>query len=252
MQWLAEPGPRRPPVAPSTDTSVTHGCHDIRCPGFVMNSQATCGGTSVGTDTIEDRLLGGDEDATARLLLEPATLEIEHPARHVADPVVGLGVRPHPERDGVEPGGVDARLADQRVRLDAQRLDHVVLEQPMDDDHVRPDELLLAGDLVLDRRAEVDDELEVEIGDPRARVALAGRRLADVAPTPPEPEVAALDGVEQHRAVDRALDTLAAIDMNAASPSSLASRKSGRRALTTAPTRSARMSCAWSSSTSAR
>ena len=51
MQWLAEPGPRRPPVVPLTVTSVTHGCQVIRWPGFVMNSQATCGGTLVGTDT---------------------------------------------------------------------------------------------------------------------------------------------------------------------------------------------------------
>ena len=51
--------------------------------------------------------------------------------------------------------------------------------------------------------AVVDDELEVEVGDPAARVALARRRLADVAPPPAEAEVAALDGVEQHRAVDR-------------------------------------------------
>ena len=66
-----------------------------------------------------------------------------------------------------------------------------------------PSELLPAGDLLLDRRAVVDDELEVEVRDPDARVALARRRLADVAAAPAEPEVAALDGVEEHRAVDR-------------------------------------------------
>src|SRR4051812_3184556 len=49
----------------------------------------------------------------------------------------------------------------------------------------------------------MDDELEVEIRDPDAGVAIARRRLADVAPPPPESEVAALDRVEQHRAVDR-------------------------------------------------
>ena len=51
--------------------------------------------------------------------------------------------------------------------------------------------------------AVVDDELEVEVRDPDARVALARRRLADVAAAPAEPEVAALDGVEEHRPVDR-------------------------------------------------
>ena len=73
----------------------------------------------------------------------------------------------------------------------------------MDDDHVRPEQLLAPGDLLLDRDAVVDDELEVEVGDPDARVALARRRLADVAATPAEAEVAALDRVEQHRPVDR-------------------------------------------------
>ena len=109
----------------------------------------------------------------------------------------------HAEGDGVEAGGIDARLAEQGVGGDAELLDDLVLEQPMDDDHVRADQLALTGDLVFDGAAVMDHELEVEIGDPRAGVALAGRRLADVAPTTPEAEIAALDGVEQHRAVDR-------------------------------------------------
>ena len=54
----------------------------------------------------------------------------------------------------------------------------------------------------MDRHAVVDDELEVKVGDARAGVALARRRLADVAPAASEAEVAALDRVEQHRAVD--------------------------------------------------
>ena len=66
-----------------------------------------------------------------------------------------------------------------------------------------PEELLAAGDLLLDGHAVVDDELEVEVRDPDARVALARGRLADVAAAPAEPEVAALDRVEQHRPVDR-------------------------------------------------
>ena len=202
MQWFAEPAPRRPPVAPLTSTSVTHGCQGIRWPGAVRNSQATCGGASVGTEMVEDGLLGRDEDAGACLLLLPATLEVVHPPRDLADAIVGLGVRGACRARRVEPGGVDAGLAEERVGVDAQPLDDLVLEQPVDDDHVRPEELLAAGDLLEDRRAVVDDELEVEIRDPDARVALARRRLADVAAPPPEPEVAALDGVEEHRAVD--------------------------------------------------
>ena len=108
-----------------------------------------------------------------------------------------------PSATGSIAGGVDAGLADQRVGVDAQSLDDLVLEQPVDDDHVGPEQLLAAGDLLEDRDAVVDDELEVEVRDPRAGVALAGRRLADVAAAPAEPEVAALDGVEEHRPVDR-------------------------------------------------
>ena len=112
----------------------------------------------------------------------------------------------HAERDRVEAGGIDARLAEQRVGADAGSLDDVVLQQPVHDDHVRSEELLPAGDLLDDRDAVVDDELEVEVRDPGARVALARRRLADVSPPPAEPEVAALDGVEEHRAIDRLAD----------------------------------------------
>ena len=66
-----------------------------------------------------------------------------------------------------------------------------------------PEQLLAAGDLLVDGGAVVDDELEVEVRDPGAGVALARRRLADVAAAPAEPEVAALDRVEEHRPVDR-------------------------------------------------
>ena len=124
------------------------------------------------------------------------------PDRDLADPVVRLGVAAHAERRRVEVGRVDAGLAEQRVRLDPQLLDDVVLEQPVDDDHVRAQQLLAAGDLLVDRRAVMDDELEVEVGDPDAGVAWTRRRLADVAPAAPEAEVAALDRVEEHRSVE--------------------------------------------------
>ena len=65
-----------------------------------------------------------------------------------------------------------------------------------------PSELLTAGDLLHDGGAVVDDELEVEVRDPDASVALARGGLADVAAPPAKPEVAALDRVEEHRPVD--------------------------------------------------
>ena len=74
-----------------------------------------------------------------------------HPDRDVADAVVGLGVLAHAERGRVEVRRIDARLADQRVGVDPELLDDLVLQQPVDDDHVRPEQLLPAGDLLEDR-----------------------------------------------------------------------------------------------------
>ena len=50
-------------------------------------------------------------------------------------------------------------------------------------------------------RAVVDDELQVEVGDAHAGIAIARRRLAYVAAAPSEAEVAALDGVEEQRPI---------------------------------------------------
>ena len=66
----------------------------------------------------------------------------------------------------------------------------------MDDDHVRPEELLPPRDLLDDHAAVVDDELEIEVGDAHAGIALARRRLADVAAAAAEPEVTAFDRIE--------------------------------------------------------
>jgi hypothetical protein len=71
----------------------------------------------------------------------------------------------------------------------------------MSDDHVAPDQLLEAGHLLPHDRAYMGDELQVEVGDPETGIADAGRRLPDVPASPPEAEVAPLDGVEEQRAV---------------------------------------------------
>jgi hypothetical protein len=97
---------------------------------------------------------------------------------------------------------IDAALTDERVGPHAQSLDDVVLEQSVRDEDVRPEELVAAGHLLEEGDSVVDDELEVEVRDAHAGVALARRGLTDVPATPSEPEVAALDGVEQRRAVD--------------------------------------------------
>ena len=76
MQWLADPGPRRPPVAPLIVTSVTQGCQVIRCAGLVRNSHATCGGAFVGTDTVRMESSRVDPDTAPLLFLLPAAPEV--------------------------------------------------------------------------------------------------------------------------------------------------------------------------------
>ena len=72
----------------------------------------------------------------------------------------------------------------------------------MGDDDRASDQLLAAGHPLAEDRPVVGQELEVEGGHPDAGVAVADRRLADVAQPPAEGEVGALDGVHQRRAVD--------------------------------------------------
>lgn len=78
----------------------------------------------------------------------------------------------------------------------------MVLEQPVHEDDVRPEELLAPRDVLAQDRPVMDDELEVEVVDVPAGVARARRRLAHVAPSPTEAEVAPLDRVEQQRPID--------------------------------------------------
>ena len=119
-----------------------------------------------------------------------------------ADALVGLGRGNHAEGGRIDRVRLDARLGQEAIGVQAELLEDVVLEHPVDDDHVGADQLVEAGHLLVADEAVVGDELQVEVGDPGAGVALARRRLADVAPAPPEAEVAALDRVEEDRAVD--------------------------------------------------
>ena len=72
----------------------------------------------------------------------------------------------------------------------------------MGHDDRAPDQLLAAGDPLAEDRPVVGQELEVERGHPDAGVAVAHRRLADVAQPAPEREIGPLDRVHQRRAVD--------------------------------------------------
>ena len=73
----------------------------------------------------------------------------------------------------------------------------------MDHDDVAADQFLATGHPLPGDQAVMDDELQVEPRDVGAGVAVALRRLADVAQAPPEGDVAVLDGVLEDRSIDR-------------------------------------------------
>jgi hypothetical protein len=72
----------------------------------------------------------------------------------------------------------------------------------VDEDDVAAEELVEVGHPLPCDQAVVDDDLQVEARQEHAGVALAARRLADVAEPGLEGEVDALDGVLEGRAVD--------------------------------------------------
>src|SRR5205807_2680893 len=111
--------------------------------------------------------------------------------------LVCLRVLDHPQRFRIEPRRLDEWLGQRGVSADLELLYDLVLEQPMDDDHVRSQQLFPPGDFLTDRQALVSNELQVQVGDSQARIALAGSGLPHVAPATPEAEIAALDRVEQ-------------------------------------------------------
>src|SRR5689334_22193543 len=86
------------------------------------------------------------------------------------------------------------------VCADAHLLDDGILKQSMNGDDVAPQELFVAGDALPDRHAGVGHELQVQVWDLGARVALAAGRLPHIAATTPKTEVATLDRVENHAA----------------------------------------------------
>ncbi len=72
----------------------------------------------------------------------------------------------------------------------------------MDDDDVAPDKLLPRPELLAHDPPVMGDDLEIEIRDQDAGIAVAGGRLLDVAEAPPEQEVTALDRVLELRPID--------------------------------------------------
>ena len=141
-------------------------------------------------------------DPSTFVLGYPGRAEVVDPATHLAEVVIGVAVLGHPEGHRIDPHRANAGIAEERVGRHGEPLHDVVLEEPMGDDHIRADQLLPTGDLVADDRAVVGDDLEIEPRHEDTGVALAGRRLGDVAKSPAKGEVGPLDRVEELRTVD--------------------------------------------------
>jgi len=88
--------------------------------------------------------------------------------------LVCLSVLDQPRRCGVgQTHDPDAFVCVEHIRADAQRGLDVVLEQPMDHDHVATNQFLTTGHPLLGDQAVMDDELQVKPWDVGTRVAVA-------------------------------------------------------------------------------
>jgi hypothetical protein len=108
---------------------------------------------------------------------------------------LALHVATELERGRVEAEGLDTRFREERVRAQAERGCHTVLEEPVDHDDIVPRQLLAAWARAADELAMVDHELEVEIGYLRASRAVAANRVLDPAQPSAECEVTLLNRV---------------------------------------------------------
>ena len=79
----------------------------------------------------------------------------------------------------------------------AERLDDVVLQETVDQDHVPTGEFLAARHLLPDELAVMNDELDVEALHPAAGSALAAVGLLDVTEPLAEGEIRSLDRILQ-------------------------------------------------------
>ena len=197
--------------------------------------------------------LAGPTNARVRLLfVAPATARGRAPStrRRRCRRTASASGR-MPSGVGIETRGRQAGLREQGVRRDAElRATTSFLSSRWTTITSGPMSSRLPTTRWLDCHPVMDHELEVQVRDPRARVARARGRLPHVTTTAPEPEVAPLDGVAA--AWSRRWSSPVA-SMKAASPSSFAQLEPRtQRARRPTPIRSARMPSAWSSSTPAR
>ena len=200
MQWFVVPTPRRLPGA--SDDHV----------GDAVLTRPPAGRAASGTPTRPGaapwsawRPTGSPSTRRPHALPSPPRASGARgrgPSPDLADVLVGLRRRGASRAPRARGRGRRGRLAEQRVRLDPRRFDHGFFSSRWTTITSAADELLHPRHPLACHRARVDDELQVEVRDAHAGIALPGGRLADVTPPAAEAEVAPLDGVEDERAVD--------------------------------------------------
>ena len=156
-------------------------------------SQAIARGT--GSGVISSRSASPALDEDARVAMAHHRLrEVDDAAAHLAEVVVFLGMGRQAERAA---GPLQEGLGEPHVGRGTQRLGDVVLQQAMDENHVRPHGLGPGRRLLQDEAAEVGDELQIQ--PPHERAGRAGTRGRQPHLLQPQPEcdVAALHHVDQ-------------------------------------------------------
>jgi hypothetical protein len=163
-----------------------------RCPDLVRRRADVC---------LEEQahVLARHDITRGRLLCLPARPQVDQSAAHLADVLIAL----HVGNEAGKSQRVRACIGYQRVAAQPVRLGDRVLEQPMGHDHVGPDQLAAPSDIVLDERAVVGTELEIELWRAPAGVARAARSQRHRATAAGKREVCRLERPQQSDAVDR-------------------------------------------------
>lgn len=120
----------------------------------------------------------------AGLIVLPGQFEVAHPTGDAADDVDLLAVIDEALRRVIDAQRLDAGLGVEGVGMRGDERRGAVLQKPMDHDQVAPGEFLTIGHLVADDLAAMAHGLEVEVLNPAAGLAGAGRGLPDLAKPP--------------------------------------------------------------------
>ena len=150
---------------------------------------------------IEDHVRVGDVEPTEPGLGLPASLEIPGECGDPTEVLDRLLARAETQAARFETEGGDRGSREQGVAVPARFGGRRPLQQAMDEDDVRPGQLIATGDAAANEGPVMHEQLEVEFGSQPTRVAVAAGGLVDAAQAAPEGDVGRLDRVEEERPV---------------------------------------------------